>query len=138
MVLDGLLEKVESRHPIKKAIFDSPHLTFQPLLFNLWSRLLLKREPSVAMLPFEDMKRLLQRLRGKEKTPPYQMQGYDGVFVETLAAYAADADPEAVSILQKALHILWEAFREEYAWVATTDLDERHMRFFLIEDPGGL
>ena len=58
------------------------------------------------------------------------MRGFKDIFVEEMAGLA-DFDPETTKTLRETLSLVWEKFTEEYAWVATTDLDGRYLKFIL-------
>jgi hypothetical protein len=132
MVLDSLMERLAVSYPLNEELMGSPGLTFRPLLFNLWGRLLLGLEPSFSGLSLEQAKTLLHRLRKGSDKPPYEMPGFEETFVKDFMSYVLDADPEAASILRDTLSCIWHEFREEYAWVILDDLDPRYSRFISI------
>ena len=136
MVLDGLLEKLVESHPLKEEIIHSPELTFHPILFNLWARLLLNMEPSFSGISLEKAKSLFSRLRGRSRKPPYRMDNFKGHFVRNFMAYVSDADPEAASILEYTLSRIWEEFSDEHEYVSVNDLEGRYSRFLMIEISG--
>jgi hypothetical protein len=132
MVLDGLLERLTASYPMDEGLTDSPEITFRPLLFNLWSRLLLDLQPSFSGLSLGQAKTLLMRLRAGEEKPPYDMPGFEEIFVKDFMSYALNADPEAASILTDTLSFIWHEFREEYEWVILDELDARYSKFISI------
>ncbi|MBW2034802.1 MAG: hypothetical protein JRI94_14690 [Deltaproteobacteria bacterium] len=132
MVLDGLLEKLVESHPLKEEIIHSPELTFHPILFNLWARLLLKIEPSFSGISLEKAKTFLYKLRGQSRKPPYKMEKFRRTFITDFMAHASDADPETASMLEKTLSLIWEEFREEYELVSISDFDGRYSKFVTI------
>jgi hypothetical protein len=132
MVLDGLIERLAEAYPMDEGLMGSPEVTFRPLLFNLWSRLLLDLRPSFSGLSLEQAKTLLKRLRAGSEKPPYEMPGFEEIFVKDFMSYALDADPEAASILRDTLSFIWHEFREEYEWVVLDDLDARYSKFISI------
>ena len=132
MVLDGLMARVAESYPIDEGLMRSSEITFRPLLFNLWSRLLLGLEPSFSGLSVEQAKRFFERLREGTKRPPYQMDEFEETFVKDFMSYAFDADPEAASILGDTLSLIWQEFSEEYEWVSLRDLDSRYSKFISI------
>ena len=79
-VLDGLLDKLTASYPLKEEIIHSPEITYRPLLFNLWVRLLLKMEPSFSGISLEQAKSLFSKLRGGSRKPPYRMGGFERTF----------------------------------------------------------
>ena len=132
MVLDGLIERLATSYPTDEELMGSPELTFRPLLFNPWSRHLLDLQPSFSGLSLEQAKTLLHRLRAGREKPPFQMPGFEEIFVKDLMSYASDADPEAASILKNTLSFIWHEFREEYEGVILDDLDARYSKFISI------
>ena len=132
MVLDGLIERLAASYPTDEELMGSPELTFRPLLFNPWGRLLLDLQPSFSGLSLELAKRLLKRLRAGSEKPPYDMPGFEEIFVKDFMSYALNADPEAASILRDTLSFIWQEFREEYVWVILDDLDARFSKFISI------
>jgi hypothetical protein len=138
MVLDGLIERLAVSYPSDEELMGSPELSFRPLLFNPWSRLLLDLQPSLSGLSLEQTKTLLRRLRAGSEKPPFEMPGFEEIFIKDLMSYASDADPEAASILKNTLSIIWHEFREEYAWVILDDLDARYSNFISILPSGGV
>lgn len=132
MVLDGLIERLAESYPMDEGLMGSPEVTFRPVLFNLWSRLLLDLRPSFSGLSLEQVKTLLKRLRAGSEKPPYDMPGFEEIFVKDFISYALNADPEAASILRDTLSFIWHEFREEYEWVVLDDLDARYSKFISI------
>jgi hypothetical protein len=132
MVLDSLIERLAASYPTDEELMGSPELTFRPLLFNPWSRLLLDLQPSFSGLSLEQAKTLLHRLRGGSKKPPFEMPGFEETFVKNFMSYALDADPVAASILRDTLSFIWHEFQEEYEGVILDDLDARYSKFISI------
>jgi hypothetical protein len=131
-VLDRLLEILSSEHLLKKRWTKDPLFTFHGLIFNFWARSQLNLDPGFSPLSMEQARAFFQLLRPKEGKPPYRMHGFGNVFVKDLTAYASDFEPHAARLLKETLSILWEKFVDEYAWVATAELDGRFMKFILI------
>ncbi len=138
MVLDGLIARLAESYPMDRGLMGSPEITFRPLLFNLWSRLFLKLQPSFSGLSLEQAKTLLHRLRASSEKPPYEMPGFKEIFVKDFMSFASNADPEAASILRDALSFIWQEFREEYEWVSLDELDARYSQFITILPAGGV
>jgi hypothetical protein len=137
MVLDGLIERLAVAYPPDEKLMESPELTFRPILFNLWSRILLDLEPSFRGLSVEQAKTLLQRLRTGSEKPPFEMPGFEEIFIKDVMFYAPDADPEAASILRDTLSVIWHEFQEEYEWVDLDNLDARYSKFIsILSSPG--
>jgi hypothetical protein len=57
--------------------------------------------------------------------------------VEDMAARLTDHEPGKVKTLREALSLVWEKFTEEYAWVATADLDGKYLKFILTSPSPG-
>jgi len=129
MVLDSLLERLAENYQINVDMIKSSEQTFRQLLFNLWARLLLNLEPSFSRISLKQTRSFFRLLRSEKKRPPYKMPGFEGTFVNDFMAYAADSDPEAASILEDTLSLIWQEFREEYERVSLSDLDERYSKF---------
>jgi hypothetical protein len=111
---------------------ESSGITFRPFLFNLWGRLLLDLEPGLSGLSLGEAKNFFEILRGGSKKPPYVIDPFKERFVSEFMSYAADADPEAASILKDTLALVWQDFSKEYEWVWPHDLDSRFSTFVTI------
>ncbi|MEE4351829.1 MAG: DUF6178 family protein [Desulfatiglans sp.] len=133
MALDSLFEKLADSYSLEQEIIPSPEISFYPLLFNLWARLLLKMEPSFSGITLDQAKSFFSQLRDEPQKPPYRMDRGRRVFLNDLLTYSADGDPEASSILEDALSRVWDQFHEEYEYVSLTELDGRHSTFVTIE-----
>ena len=129
MVLDSLLERLAAQYQMNEAMIQSSEQTFRQLLFNLWARLLLNLEPSFSRISLKQTRSFFRLLRAEKKRPPYKMPGFEENFVNDFMAYAADSDPEAASILENTLSLIWQEFRDEYERVPLSDLDERYSKF---------
>jgi hypothetical protein len=130
MVLDGLLEQLTKRFPVHEDGLQSPEMTFRPLLFNLWARLVLDMAPDVAGITQSQAQALFERLRGPGKEPPYDMSPFEDVFVRDLSSFTTISDPDSVIHLKETLSVVWQAFSEEYTWI--TDLDGSYSKFITI------
>ena len=130
MVLDSLLEKLTKRFPMDEDLIHSPEITFHPLLFNLWGRLILGLSPGVTGISLAQARELFERLRGPAKEPPYDMSPFEDAFIRDFSSYATISDPDTVTHLRKTLSAVWRAFAEEYAWM--TDLDGAYSKFITI------
>ena len=128
MVLDGLLEKI-SEVPRIEGVLKSPELTFYPLLFNFWARLILKMEPSFSGISLQQAKNFFSKLREGDIEHPYGMPGFQKRFIKDLLTYANNADPEVASMLENSLSRIWEEFSEEYEMVSISDLDGKYSKF---------
>jgi hypothetical protein len=136
--LDNLLEGVSSKHPVEKQWTKDSLFTFHVMIFNFWARRKLNIEPGFAPLSLQDVAGFFRLLRSGEDSPPFGMKQFKEIFVEDMTAYGPDLDPETMKALRHALSLVWDKFTEEYAWVATADLDGRYLRFILTSpSPGG-
>ena len=135
--LDSLLEKISSTHPVEKEWAKEPFFTFHALIFNFWARQKLNIQPGFAPLSLEEVTRFFRLLRSGADSPPFGMKEFKEIFVEDLAAYGRDLGPESMEALRPALSIIWDKFTEEYAWVATADLDGRYLKFILTSPSPG-
>ena len=131
MVLDELLESLSTHHPVDRQWSKDPLFTFHSLLFNFWARQRLNIVPGFAPLPLEEVRNFFRSLRSGAEKPPFSMQGFKEVFVRDMTAQLTDPDPEKAKILEETLSLVWEKFTEEYAWVATADLEGRYLKFIL-------
>lgn len=134
MVLDSLLQRLTQVYQLED-MEDYEEITYHPLLFNLWSRLLLEIQPSFSGISIEQAKSLFSRLRAGSMKPPYDMSAFEERFVKDLMAYAVHAEPEAASILRDTLSLIWQEFSEEYEQVSIHDLDGRYSKFITIRIP---
>ena len=123
---------------LDRKIIQEPLLTFYPLLFNLWGRKILKLETSFSSISPEQIKELFHRLRGKKEKPPYQMPGFESIFVKDFMGYASGFDKEAKKILKDTLSLIWHEFVDEYQWVSLADLDGRFTKFISIKPSRGV
>jgi hypothetical protein len=132
MVLDGLLARLAESYPIDKQVIESSEFTFLNLLFNLWARLLLDLTPGFSGLYLEEAKRFFEIIREGNEKPPYVIDRFKERFVSDFMSYAGSADPEAASILEDSLGLIWEEFSKEYEWIWPHDLDGRFSKFITI------
>jgi hypothetical protein len=132
MVLDSLLERLSEHYPMDRELMGSEVITFYPLLFNLWSRLLLKLDPCFSGISLDQAKRFFEKLRAGSTQPPYRMPGFEEAFVTEFMGYASSGEFEALSILKEALSEVWQGFLQEYEWVSGADLDERYSNYLTI------
>jgi hypothetical protein len=136
--LDSLLERISSGHPVEKEWAKEPFFTFHALILNFWARQKLNIQPGFAPLSLQDVTRFFRLLRSGSDSPPFRMEEFKEIFVQDLAAYGGDLNPESIEALRPALCMVWDKFTEEYAWVATADLDGRYLKFILTSPaPGG-
>lgn len=132
MVLDGLMERLTELYPFDSVLTKSPEMTFHSLIFNLWGRILLKMAPSFSGLSLEQAKDLFHLLRAGTTKPPYDMPGFEEVFIQDFMAYVSNSEPEATSILKETLTLIWQEFCNEYQWISVNDLDGRYSKYITI------
>jgi hypothetical protein len=132
MAVDRLLENLSSHHPVERRRAKDPMFTFHALLFNFWARKKLGIEPGFGPLSLEEVRNFFRLLRSGIEMPPFRLQRFRDTFAEDMAASAGELEPEERHLLSEALRLVWDRFSEEYAWVATADLDGRSMKFILI------
>jgi len=132
MVLDGLLERLTELYPFDNVLTKSSKMTCHSLIFNLWGRLLLNIVPSFSGLSLEQAQDLFQLLRAGSNNPPYEMPGFEEVFIQGFMAYISNSEPEAASILKETLAVIWQEFRNEYQWISVNDLDGRYSKYITI------
>jgi len=133
ILLDGLLQDLSSRYPMKIELSREPLLTFKPLLINFWARGQLKLDPGFLPLSLDEAKEFLRLIRGKEKDPPFRMKGMGEVFIRDIMSHRKGLPAHDISLLEHTLSLLWQEFTEEYAMVKTSDLDTRFTRLIMIE-----
>ncbi|MBW1863137.1 MAG: hypothetical protein JRJ02_12310 [Deltaproteobacteria bacterium] len=131
IVLDRLLETLTARYPLDKDRIRLSPLTFHPLLFIFWARMQLKLDPGFSSLSREQAKDFFSLLRTGTDKPPFRMFGFKDIFIRDFMSSASNVEPDEARMLKEALSILWQKFDEEYAWVATSDIDGRFTNFHL-------
>ena len=132
MALDRLLKRLSALYPADEALIRSGELTFYSLLFNLWSRLLLKLESGFYGISLEQAKAFFRHLRAGDKKPPFCMPGFEEIFLADFMAHASGFDPESESILKDTLSIVWQEFHSEYERILVSDLDSRFSKFISV------
>ena len=137
MVMDSLMMLLNELYILDERIIQEPSVTFYPLLFNLWGRQILKLEPSFSSISPEQIKELFRRLRDKKEKPPYQMPGFESIFVKDFMGYASDFDKEAKKTLKDTLSLIWHEFADEYQRISVSNLDGRFTKFFSIKPSHG-
>jgi len=134
MAVDALFAQLTAKYPLHTAIktFDP---NFPQLLFTLWARKLLNITPLFEPLSSEDMKRFFTHLRRNESDPPFEMIGYEGLFVADVMAEADGLSIEMKSTLEAVLTHLWKDFSEAYRWVQSDAIDARFSPYLLCTRP---
>jgi hypothetical protein len=129
--LDHLFERLSSIHPVKQQWTGDPLFTFHTLILNFWARQKLNLEPGFAPLSLQDVTNFFRLLRAGSDRPPFNMGAFKKIFVEDMTTGGGDFDGEIMEALPQALSTVWDNFTDEYAWIATADLDGRYLRFIL-------
>jgi hypothetical protein len=137
MALDGLLERLAELYPPVQGARATGEVTFRSLLFNLWARLLLEKEPSFSALSPGEARRFFGILRSNEKGPPYGMPGFGEAFIDALLAQVPVTDSKTEAVLIETLSLVWQEFTDEYADVDPEDLDGRYSGFISIGPDDG-
>jgi len=137
MVMDSLMMRLNKLYPLDEKIIQEPSVTFYPLLFSLWGRQILKLEPSFSGISPEQVKKLFRNLRDKKGKSPYQMPGFESVFIKDFMGYASDFNKEARKTLKGTLSLIWHEFADEYQRISIGNLDERFTKYFSIKPSQG-
>jgi len=137
--VDRLLETLSSRHPLEEPRDAGDfRFTFHALLLNFYARQKLNLEPGFAPLSLQEVTNFFRLLRSGKDNPPFAMRAFKKGFVEDMAAHGQeDLEEGARKALVRALSLVWDKFTEEYAWVATADLDGRYLNFILTSPSPG-
>ncbi len=135
IALDRILESLTSEYPLAPTTKADPLLIFHPLFFTFWARRQLKLEQGFAPLSLEQIRTFFKKIRGKTGKPPYRMAGFREVFIRDLMSGSSESEPGEERQIRETLALLWEQFVDEYAWVREEELDERFLRFILLESP---
>ena len=132
MALDKLMERLEELYPLNVKKIKDSQSTFHPLLFNLFARKLLKLKPGFSGISSRQAKRFFGHLRADSRKPPYQMPGFEEVFVRDILGYTDHLEAGSVAVLKDVLSLIWREFSEEVEWVSQKNLDEKFQRFLWI------
>ncbi len=132
--LDKLLRVIHSQYPFDpKRMHWDPLSTFHSLLFTFWARTRLNLEPGFKPVSLSQVKSLFRLLRKGEKTPPFRMEEYRDVFIRDLIRVGeGDLGEQEKEILVETFSHLWDEFREDYARIPLSGIDERFSRLILI------
>jgi uncharacterized protein DUF6178 len=131
-VLDRLLGRLTGLYPLDEGVIQSPGLTFQQLLFNIWARQLLKLEPCFSSISLAQAREFFGHIRVGKEVPPYRISEFKQDFVLDFMALDSSLEAEEAETLKETLSLIWEEFGEEYQWVSTSDLDGRFTKFIRI------
>lgn len=132
MALDKLMERLEKLYPLNVKRIKDSQSTFHPLLFNLFARKLLKLKPGFSSISSRQAREFFGHLRAGSREAPYQMPGFEEVFVRDLLVYVSPLETGSVAALKDVLSIIWQEFSEEYEWVSLKNLDEKLQRFLWV------
>ncbi len=133
IVLDRLMEHLSGLYPFDLNPIEDPQLTFYQMLFNLWSRKSLDLELSFSSISRAQTKAFFEHLRDGEETPPFQMPGFEDVFISDFMGFVSDLEPEQKADLRAVLSLIWREFAEEYESVTETDIEGRFSKYLEIE-----
>ncbi|MBN1278135.1 MAG: hypothetical protein JXA35_11665 [Deltaproteobacteria bacterium] len=123
--LDNLFKGLTVIYPLDKKMVKDFHLTFQPLILNLWARDFLKLEPCFSGLTPVLAKNLLNLLRKGDSAPPYKMAGFENIFVSFFLKFSREDMPEDRLALKDALSMIWKDFSNEFEWTSAKELSHR-------------
>ncbi|MBU0988917.1 MAG: hypothetical protein KJ823_01900, partial [Proteobacteria bacterium] len=98
----------------------------------LWARQMLDLKPSLEGISLKQTKRFFRLLRAGDKSPPYQMLGFEEAFVKEFIAAAPGFDTREAATLKDTLSLLWQEFFQEYERVGIDALDARFSKYILI------
>jgi len=132
MALDTLLGHLAGMHPLDPEADRTDDLTFHPLIFTFWARRMLHLTPSFKGISLNQAKKLFRLLRRGGDRPPYQMLGFEEVFVKDFMATASGFDAAAAATLKETLSLIWQAFSREYEQVPVDALDRRFSPYIMI------
>lgn len=131
--LDRLMEILTSTYPLPERVTEREDLICSQLIFTLWGRYILGLDVGFVPLPPAEARRLFATLRKGEKRPPYRMETYKSVFLDTMCAHPDLKTVDLYASLAEILLQLWEEFKEEYKDVPLKHTDMRYSPFLLIE-----
>jgi len=132
MALDGLLLRLTDARTVNREEVQDRALTLHNLLFTLWARQMLGLESSLEPVSIEDATRFFRLLRKGDKSPPFQMLGFEQIFVKDFMTPGPDPGSREGAALKQALTSIWQEFCEEYDFVELHDLDPKFSRYILI------
>ena len=132
--LDRIFSQLTGTYPLDEETAQIPGLKFFQLLFTLWARQMLGLEPSFEGVSLKQVKRFFHLLRAGDETPPYQMLGFEEVFVKDFMASASGFLPEDTATLKDTLSLIWQEFCQEYERVPVDALAPRFTKYILIRD----
>ena len=128
--LDKILARVTITCPLNKE--DPQTYTLHSLLMTLWARKMLDLKPSFEAISLKQAGQFFALLRVGDENPPYQMLGFEEVFVKDFMVSASDFEPEDAETLKDTLSLIWQEFCKEYDWMDVDALDPRFSKYILI------
>ena len=130
--LDKMLAQLTVTCPFNKKDDQTYDQTLHSLLFTLWARQMLDLKPSFEAITLKQARRFFDVLRAGDERPPYQMLGFEEVFVKDFMVSASGFEPEDAASLKDTLSLIWQEFCKEYDWVDVDALDPRFSKYILI------
>jgi len=130
--LDKMLTQLTVTCPFNKKDAQTYDRTLHSLLFTLWARQMLELTPSFEAISLKQARQFFDLLREGDERPPYQMLGFEEVFVKDFMVSASGFEPEDAAALKDTLVLIWQEFCQEYDWVDVNALDPRFSKYVLI------
>ena len=130
--LDKMLAQLTVTCPFNKKDVQTYDRTLHSLLFTLWARQMLELTPSFEAISLKQARQFFDLLRGGDERPPYQMLGFEEVFVKDFMVSASGFEPEDAATLKDTLSLIWQEYCQEYDWVEVDALDPRFSKYVLI------
>jgi len=130
--LDKMLAQLTATDPFNKKDAQTYDQTVHSLLFTLWARQMMDLDSSFEAISLKQANQFFDLLRKGDESPPYQMLGFEEVFVKDFMVSASGFEPEDAAILKDTLSLIWEEFCQEYDWVEIDALDPRFSKYILI------
>lgn len=131
MAIDQLFGVLSVTYPLRADTLPSQP-RYDQLLLTFWAGALLVHTPGFQPISASRIKALFGLLRQNDQGPPFEMPGYESVFVQDVMAHAATLSSDIQTTLKEVLTDLWQAFQGEYRWVRTEALDPKHCPYLLI------
>ena len=130
--LDKMLAQLTITFPLNKKEVHTHNRTIHSILFTLWARQMLELTPSFEAITLKQARQFFDLLRERDEKPPYQMLGFEEIFVKDFMVYASGFEPEDAASLKDTLSLIWQEFCKEYDWVDVDALDPRFSKYILI------
>jgi len=130
--LDKMLTQLTVTCPFNKKDAQTYDRTLHSLLFTLWARQMLDLTPSFEAITLKQARQFFDLLREGDEKAPYQMLGFEDIFVKDFMVSASGFEPEDTASLKDTLSLIWQEFCQEYDWVDVDALDPRFSKYILI------